>query len=245
MSMPPGQPPWSGSSQYEPPQRYSRPPAKRRWPRRHPVWSALIAILGLLVIIGAVTSPKPAKASHITADPGTSTPAGDGSPLKCQAKAMSERPRDHSTVVIQVHTVAHAEVTATSRVALLKNERATGSASGNGTRTLRFRVGDATAGTRIVIHLRVSSHGRTGSCQASFTPRAAAAPKPATQPAAAPSSAPVPTPTTASCYPISDEGTCYEPGEYCRDDDHGVTGVAGDGETITCEYNDGWRWEPT
>jgi hypothetical protein len=23
-----------------------------------------------------------------------------------------------------------------------------------------------------------------------------------------------------------------------------VTGVAGDGETITCEDNDGWRWEP-
>jgi hypothetical protein len=24
-----------------------------------------------------------------------------------------------------------------------------------------------------------------------------------------------------------------------------VTGTAGDGETITCEDNDGWRWEPT
>jgi hypothetical protein len=24
-----------------------------------------------------------------------------------------------------------------------------------------------------------------------------------------------------------------------------MTGVAGDGETITCEDNDGWRWEPT
>jgi hypothetical protein len=61
--------------------------------------------------------------------------------------------------------------------------------------------------------------------------------------------APPPSPPTtaapASCYPIDDEGGCYEPGEYCRDDDHGVTGRAGDGETITCEDNDGWRWEPT
>jgi FtsZ-interacting cell division protein ZipA len=48
-----------------------------------------------------------------------------------------------------------------------------------------------------------------------------------------------------TCYPISDEGTCYEPGEYCRDDDHGTSGVAGDGEAITCEDNDGWRWEPS
>ena len=48
----------------------------------------------------------------------------------------------------------------------------------------------------------------------------------------------------ASCSPLSDEGTCYEPGEYCRDDDHGASGVAGDGEAIVCEDNDGWRWEP-
>ena len=59
-----------------------------------------------------------------------------------------------------------------------------------------------------------------------------------TTPAPPPSSAP------ANCHPLSDEETCYEPGEYCRDDDHGVSGVAGDGEPIICEYNDGWRWEP-
>jgi len=55
-------------------------------------------------------------------------------------------------------------------------------------------------------------------------------------------------PTTAApagCHPLSDEGTCYEPGEYCRDDDHGASGVAGDGEAIMCEDNDGWRWEPS
>jgi hypothetical protein len=51
--------------------------------------------------------------------------------------------------------------------------------------------------------------------------------------------------TPAGCYPVSDEGTCYKPGEYCRDDDHGTSGVAGDGEAITCEDNDGWRWEPS
>jgi hypothetical protein len=47
-----------------------------------------------------------------------------------------------------------------------------------------------------------------------------------------------------SCHPLSNEGTCYEPGEFCRKSDHGVTGVAGDGKTIICEDNDGWRWEP-
>ena len=63
-----------------------------------------------------------------------------------------------------------------------------------------------------------------------------------TTPAAA--VAPPASPTSGGCYPLSDEGTCYEPGEYCRDDDQGMSGVAGDGEAITCEDNDGWRWEP-
>jgi cardiolipin synthase len=60
-------------------------------------------------------------------------------------------------------------------------------------------------------------------------------------------SAPPPLTTAGSgdCYPIDDEGGCYEPGEYCRDDDHGVTGRAGDGEPIICEYDNGWYWEPT
>jgi hypothetical protein len=82
------------------------------------------------------------------------------------------------------------------------------------------------------------------------SPTPAQAPTPAPAQTTAPPPAPAPAPPAASpapatsCYPISDEGTCYEPGEYCRDDDHGITGVAGDGESIECEDNDGWRWEP-
>ena len=54
-----------------------------------------------------------------------------------------------------------------------------------------------------------------------------------------------PTPTTpTACYPLSSSGNCYEPGEYCSDADHGMSGVAGDGGAIVCEDNDGWRWEP-
>ncbi len=65
-----------------------------------------------------------------------------------------------------------------------------------------------------------------------------------------PLSTPTPTaptaPTTAGCSPIDNEGGCYEPGEYCRNDDHGATGRAGDGQTITCEDKNGtWYWEST
>lgn len=50
---------------------------------------------------------------------------------------------------------------------------------------------------------------------------------------------------SGSCSPKTDSGGCYEPGEFCRADDRGVSGIAGDGEAITCEDNDGWRWEPS
>jgi cardiolipin synthase A/B len=58
-----------------------------------------------------------------------------------------------------------------------------------------------------------------------------------------PSAAPT-SPSATGCSPIDNEGGCYEPGEYCRNDDHGATGRAGDGLTITCEEKNGsWYWE--
>ena len=47
-----------------------------------------------------------------------------------------------------------------------------------------------------------------------------------------------------NCTPLTNGGNCYEPGEYCRNSDHGASGIAGDGKSITCAYNNGWRWEP-
>jgi len=68
--------------------------------------------------------------------------------------------------------------------------------------------------------------------------------------AAAASSAPAssapapPPPAPASCYPKTSGGNCYEPGEFCSKAEHGETGVAGDGKTITCQDVSGsWRWE--
>jgi hypothetical protein len=51
-------------------------------------------------------------------------------------------------------------------------------------------------------------------------------------------------PKPSGCYPKTSSGNCYEAGEYCSNADHGMTGVAGNGEPIICENNNGWRWEP-
>lgn len=68
-------------------------------------------------------------------------------------------------------------------------------------------------------------------------PAVVVTPKPAPLPVAA---APA-----ATCHPLTNSQKCYEPGEFCRSTDHGKAGVAGDGKVITCEDNDGWRWEPS
>jgi hypothetical protein len=73
--------------------------------------------------------------------------------------------------------------------------------------------------------------------------RAAARPARSSPPPSAGASAP--TAAAHGCYPRTDEGTCYEPGQYCRAADQGVAGVAGDGRTIVCMDDNGLRWEPT
>jgi hypothetical protein len=48
-----------------------------------------------------------------------------------------------------------------------------------------------------------------------------------------------------NCQPKTKGGNCYEPGQMCRKSDHGASGIAGDGKSIRCRDNDGWRWEPS
>jgi hypothetical protein len=82
--------------------------------------------------------------------------------------------------------------------------------------------------------------GRSASGKRSLT---VASPPPPPPPPPSPPPPPPP-PPPAACHPLDSEGNCYEPGEYCPDADHGLSGIAGDGEAIICENNDGWRWEP-
>jgi hypothetical protein len=226
-----------------------QPPGRRPAARRRVGWLVLAALACLFIVVAVTLNPKSAGAKHPVQAP-TPTPrstvaqAVRQATLRCQARAQRRRPRDRTTVRIRVRTAARAQVTAISRRTPLR-QHASGRASAAGTWSMRFRVGDARPGARIVIAVRVSRHGHAATCRASLRPRriavVATRPHPRSTASAAP---PPPSPSPASCYPLSDEGTCYEPGEYCRDSDHGASGVAGDGERIVCEDNDGWRWEP-
>ncbi len=195
-----------------------------------------LTVLGVVALFAAGCASSTPTETSSSASPSSSpsssslSPVAASLPLPCRARALTQRPRDHTTVKIRVRTAAHARVTATST----NGKNASGRASAQGQRVLRFRVGNALPGQQVFVNIDVTRDGRTGSCHASFRPRRKATPAPL------PSAPPSP----ASCYPLSNEGTCYEPGEFCRDSDHGVTGIAGDGEKIICEDNNGWRWEP-
>ena len=90
---------------------------------------------------------------------------------------------------------------------------------------------------------QTTTAARSTSAQATASAQTAA---PSTPIRTTPAAAPVTPASTApaGCHPLTNAGNCYEPGEYCRTSDHGTSGVAGDGEAIICENNDGWRWEP-
>jgi hypothetical protein len=50
-------------------------------------------------------------------------------------------------------------------------------------------------------------------------------------------------PAGGSCHPTTPSGNCYERGEFCSAAEHGESGVAGDGEAITCKQDGSyWRW---
>ena len=209
----------------------------------------IIVLLLLALLVAACGSTAPQASPTIPASQAPAVSKPTPSPFACSATALRDRARDHTTVGIDVHTAAHAWVTSTNSQSL-DGSNVAGRADAAGQRRLRFRVGDATPGTRVIVDVRVSQHGRKAHCRASFQVRPAAVVAPPPPPSTAappppPSTAAPPPPPSTSCHPLSDEGTCYEPGEFCRDSDHGVTGLAGDGEQITCEDNDGWRWEPT
>jgi hypothetical protein len=159
-------------------------------------------------------------------------------PLACAIRVSSKHPRAGTRVAVHVRTAAHASVVLAAAHSLTPGPTSTGPANARGTWTRRLRVSDFAPAVRVTIAVRVTRGDRRGKCQTWVRPRPVAA-------AATPSTHPTPpSPGATSCYPLSDSGGCYEPGEFCRDSDHGRTGVAGDGKKIVCADNDGWRWEP-
>ena len=201
---------------------------------------------GGMMLAGCSSSASPTAAAAAPArSPAAAAPSQSPAsiavkaPLTCVASVTSKHPSDYTTVGVRVRTAPHARITAVAQYrfsAVTHRHRA----GRNGRQTLWYRVGAAKSRFRVEVDVTTSRHGRTGYCGTWFSPPKIAR---VTLPTPPPS-APAPSPSTASCYPLTSSGHCYEPGEFCSDADHGMRGVAGDGESIICTDNNGWRWEP-
>ena len=207
---------------------------------------ALTAAIGTAVAVtiaavGCASTPTHHAAAHVAAT-ATPTPSATPTPtpappLTSTASVTRKHPIVGTKVGIVVSTVPNARITVVAHFETGDHKKTARDATG--LHTFWFPTGSVTPGYRVRVDVRVSANGQTRSSRTSFTPR----PKPPPpQPAPAPTTAPPPAPS--GCYPKTDSGNCYEPGEFCRTSDAGVRGVAGDGEAIICENNNGLRWEP-
>jgi hypothetical protein len=172
--------------------------------------------------------------------------------LSCRAHMSNPRPGDNTTTVVHVRTQASVKV---FTVAFYKTVRRAYFVHAGSDRQARvpYDVSGATPGRKVAVAVTVVRRHSASTCSTSFTPRRLASTSPTPSPSptrSSPTPAPshssaAPSPSSpAGCYPLTSAGNCYEPGEYCSDADHGMHGVAGDGEAIVCEDNNGWRWEP-
>jgi len=241
--------------------------------RNHKVLTALGGIIALLVILGVIganTHPQPTASSGIPSATATrASPSGIPSPSlsnhttftysSAQQLVASLRRGglpctggDYSTPVVSGATsetacdLSSSEQTlidvfprTVSKAMVLKNSASTGTEQ-------IFSVVGPNWWVQVshAYANRVKAILGGGIIAGPWHPQAQSTPSPS--PTLTHSAAPPPAPTTApaACSPLTNGGNCYEPGEYCRNSDHGMSGVAGDGEKIICADNDGWRWEP-
>jgi len=223
-------------------------PPRKSWPARHKAWMAIISVVGVLVVLGVIGTIAGPPKSTPTASVGTipasvsssptpsPTPSPPQAPLTGTASVTRLHPRTGTKVGVSVVTAPGARITVVAHFETGEREK-TARADSTGSHTFWFPLGSATPGVRVSVVVHVFAHGQKRSTRVWFTPRQPPpppAPKITTAPPAPPS----------GCYPKASTGNCYEPGEFCPHADAGMSGVAGDGEAIICEDNNGLRWEP-
>lgn len=188
-----------------------------------------IAVFLLLILIGVTGPTQPKTVSVKTTSSKTSNASEPVQPTITTKTVTTTQP------------VAYTTKTEDSN-SLDKGQTKTVQAGKDGSETLTYNV--TYTNGRQTNKTLVSTVVTTQPIQEIVEDGTYAAPAPTPSSSSTASTPSTSTSPSSSCYPLSDEGTCYEPGEYCRDSDAGTTGVAGDGESITCENNDGLRWEP-
>ena len=145
-------------------------------------------------------------------------------------------PHTGTTVGVLVSTAPGARITVVAHFEA-GDRKKTARADSTGSHKFWFSLGSAPPGVRVTVIVRVAAHGQKRSTRVWFT--RASLPLHLLLPLRR-----LRLPRNLAAATPPSRGNCYEPGEFCPQTDPGMTGVAGDGETIICEDNNGLRWEP-
>ena len=132
------------------------------------------AALAAPAAIGAMLMPSPVTAAvaRTTAAAAPAAPAAPVAPavtLRCHASMSNSRPKDYTTVYVNVSTVRYAGVTTVAHYKTV-NRQHTGRANAQGNASIRYYISGATPGYRVNVSVTVTSGRSRGTCSTSFIP---------------------------------------------------------------------------
>jgi hypothetical protein len=120
------------------------------------------AALAAPAAAGALLLAPPATAAVTR----TAAPAAT---LRCHASMSNSRPKDYTTIYVNVSTVGRAGVTTVAHYKTVKRQH-TGQANVHGNASIRYYISGATPGYRVNVNVTVTSGRSRGACSTSFIP---------------------------------------------------------------------------
>jgi competence protein ComEC len=123
-------------------------------------------VAGVLVALaapaaGAVFAVSPAAAGATTVTPAAA--------LRCHASMSNSRPKDYTTIYVNVGTVRYAGVTTVAHYKTVSRKH-TGKANAKGNAKIGYYISGATPGYRVNVSVTVTSGRSRGACSTSFIP---------------------------------------------------------------------------
>jgi hypothetical protein len=119
----------------------------------------------------ALAAPSAAGAMFM-ASPATAAVATTAAPAaapRCHASMSNSRPKDYTTIYVNVGTVRHAGVTTVAHYKTV-NTKHTGKANAGGNAKIGYYISGATPGYRVNVSVTVASGRSRGTCWTSFIP---------------------------------------------------------------------------
>lgn len=111
---------------------------------------------------GMVFAVSPATAA-------STAPAAPAAALRCHASMSDSRPKDYTTIYVNIGTVRYAGVTTVAHYKTVNREHA-GQANAGGAAKIGYYISGATPGYRVTVSVTVTSGRSRGTCSTSFIP---------------------------------------------------------------------------